>query len=279
MALYQITERDNGIKVGDIITAYHKGFWKVTSIEQRTEEAHAPNIDPSVNIDDPINSVANYELVCDARFKPSGKKKKKESCDVSYCKVVNEAFIREKIQEKIEEINALTRFASQNNLVSYTVPLVSLSNVQIHYAIKRVGLWLDTVRSVKSSADADHSALLYRVLSGKDPLPKPPPTKMSSPWYELGEGKKVEIDPEFDKIHSDVCGFTYVGNSGPFVWSDKEKGILEFPRSGDRFRIWEEKKKTYIQKIVEEKPFRPMEVDGKWTGCETCGSVDCDGRH
>ena len=63
MALYQITERDNGIKVGDIITAYHKGFWKVTSIEQRTEEAHAPNIDPSVNLDDPINSEANYKLV------------------------------------------------------------------------------------------------------------------------------------------------------------------------------------------------------------------------
>lgn len=279
MTLYQITERDNGIKVGDIITAYHKGYWRVTSIEQRTEEDHGNSKDPNVSIDDPINSIANYELVCNDKFKPSGKKKKTESCDVSFCRVVNENFIREKIQEKIDEINALTDFASQNKLSNQFVPLVSLSHAQIHYVIKRLGLWLDIIGTGPSSADADHSALLQRVLSGKDPLPKPPPTKMSTPWYELGEGEKIELDPNFDNEVTVNGVQVSFGNSGPFNWVDQKEGIIVYPHSGEHFKVWKEGKKRFIQKVLENKPFRPMEIDGKWTGCETCGSVDCDGRH
>lgn len=33
------------------------------------------------------------------------------------------------------------------------------------------------------SADADHSALLWRLLSGKEPLPEPPPLEHSYPVY------------------------------------------------------------------------------------------------
>jgi hypothetical protein len=36
-------------------------------------------------------------------------------------------------------------------------------------------------------ADMDHSALLLRLQSGKDPLPEPPPRSYSYPWYDLVE--------------------------------------------------------------------------------------------
>lgn len=39
----------------------------------------------------------------------------------------------------------------------------------------------------KLRIDADHSALLDRLLQGKEPLPEPPPRAFSYPWYELIE--------------------------------------------------------------------------------------------
>lgn len=38
-----------------------------------------------------------------------------------------------------------------------------------------------------SGADIDKSALLDRLLAGKEPLPSPPPTCMSYPWYAVVE--------------------------------------------------------------------------------------------
>ena len=46
------------------------------------------------------------------------------------------------------------------------------------------GLSQDRI-SVK--CDMDHSALLQRLRSGKDPLEHPPPLRMSYPWYKLIE--------------------------------------------------------------------------------------------
>lgn len=46
------------------------------------------------------------------------------------------------------------------------------------------------------AADVDHSALLRRLLAGKDPLPLPPPRNCSQPWYSLiedGEGWALEL--------------------------------------------------------------------------------------
>lgn len=37
------------------------------------------------------------------------------------------------------------------------------------------------------AADADHSALLYRLLSGKEPLPEPPPLRHGYPDYKAVE--------------------------------------------------------------------------------------------
>jgi hypothetical protein len=54
--------------------------------------------------------------------------------------------------------------------------------------------WIDTVRKrdgwygekwLPSGADFEKSRLFWRIRSGKAPLPHPPPTAYSCPWYEL----------------------------------------------------------------------------------------------
>lgn len=52
-------------------------------------------------------------------------------------------------------------------------------------------------------ADVDHSALLARLLKGKSPLPAPPPTSHSYPWYGLVEEGSGELDPIFVEGVSD----------------------------------------------------------------------------
>lgn len=47
-------------------------------------------------------------------------------------------------------------------------------------------------------ADIAHSALLTRLLEGKDPLPEPPPRAMAYPWYELIEKGRAEAYEVFE---------------------------------------------------------------------------------
>lgn len=64
----------------------------------------------------------------------------------------------------------------------------------------KVGVWLrlkakhegryDSGILHRLAADADHSALLHRLFSGKEPLPEPPPLHMSYPDYEKAEQEK-----------------------------------------------------------------------------------------
>jgi len=156
--------------------------------------------------------------------------------------------------------------------------MTPLTPEQINFVIQKVGEWLRVGGTNRSDVDASHSALLHRLLSGKNAFPKPPPCKMSYPWYELSEGKKIELDRDFDKI-TIVGDLVHVGNSGPFMYLDKQASpdLLVYPPSGEIFQITLENDKTFIQKVIQ-KSFRPLEEGGKWTGCEGCGSPDCDGK-
>lgn len=70
---------------------------------------------------------------------------------------------------------------------------------------RSVAQWIDlaTAANLKrgmmggvTSADAEHSALLERLLSGREALPQPPPRRYSYPWYDLidmGEGQAWEV--------------------------------------------------------------------------------------
>ena len=70
---------DKTIKVGDIVTAYQKGYWCVLNIEQRGikvgEEIFRPN--PLVTL----------ELVLDSNGKQA--KRKEEKCDIWHCKKID----------------------------------------------------------------------------------------------------------------------------------------------------------------------------------------------
>jgi len=280
MALLNMVDHENGIKVGDLITAYHSGYWIVTSIEKRfvTESENSQYQGRFGKTGDQKSSLINYELAFDSKFKPSGKKKKTNKCDAFYCHKVDESSVSEMIKQRLEEIEAISSFAQNSKIIKpYNLSFIGLSNSQIHYAIKRVGLWLDKIKSKPSSADADHSALLFRVLSGKDPLPKPPPCRMSRPWYELGEGNPIELHSDFDKI-VEINGKVSVGNSGPFEWHNKKRNILVYPPTGELFWIFDKDKNTKCIQKIEGNGFKALEINGKLTGCDHCNSVDCDGK-
>ena len=78
---------------------------------------------------------------------------------------------------------------------------MSLTRRQIdehsHIFTRWWSLRAEYARPVASSADVTKSCLLARMLMGKDPLPDPPPTWHSSPWYELIEDGEAVINVHF----------------------------------------------------------------------------------
>jgi hypothetical protein len=68
----------------------------------------------------------------------------------------------------------------------------ALSHEQLRAAQRAVSVWIDVrtrhgYASPLTPAEAGHSALLRRLLSGKEPLPAPPPRAFSYPNYGLIE--------------------------------------------------------------------------------------------
>lgn len=250
---------NNGIKVGDIVTAYHQGFWKVTSIEPRT----ATDFDVFTEstrfkkVGDVKSSLIHYELFCDENYNLSESGKRKNRCDAFLCKVVDVDFIKKLIDQKLEEIDKLIEMAYRSRIVNfYTEVLKKLSRFQRNFAAEQVGQWLDKSGDErnKTYADAVHSSFLKRLLLGKPALKHAPPCMNSYPCYPLGEGQKIEIykDGYFirealnDKTNKTIV---FVGNSSPFEWHDKKAGILVYPKTKELFKILDEGDKKYIQKV------------------------------
>lgn len=112
------------------------------------------------------------------------------------------------------------------------------NNAQIDFAVmcfkKYARIRDDNGYRPPSDVDIDHSSLLLRLLSGKEPLPKPPPKRHSYPCYDLGEGKPVRIselwqyDDESDKV--------VIDQSPAWNWIDKTQGIL-LHNNGDKYKF------------------------------------------
>lgn len=81
------------LKPGDIITAYHKGYWRVTHVERRTHNSATMRAGDKVG--DEMSSMIHYELVMDSRFRaPSGKRPpKRDKCDAAWCQKVELAWV------------------------------------------------------------------------------------------------------------------------------------------------------------------------------------------
>lgn len=75
-------------KIGDVIIAYHKGFWRVIRVIRRYYDAHDVQFrGKTLGVE--YSPLLQYEKVMDASFRiPVGKKSLKE-CDALYCKVVD----------------------------------------------------------------------------------------------------------------------------------------------------------------------------------------------
>jgi len=93
----------NGVKVGDIITAYSKGYHRVVNIHRRFNTKH----DEEMNfgkMGEEFNSIIEYKMVMDSKYKLK-KNGKTDSCDAEYCKVVTLSAIK---AEKLEKVKALS---------------------------------------------------------------------------------------------------------------------------------------------------------------------------
>lgn len=64
-------------------------------------------------------------------------------------------------------------------------------HVSIDDAVRAMSRWVRDFNEHPTSADVDHSSLLRRLLSGKEPLPFKPPKRYSYPDYALGGGERV----------------------------------------------------------------------------------------
>lgn len=82
------------IRVGDIVTAYKSGLWKVKKIEKRTSTTF-PTINPLVH----LNKVCTFE----------GEKPKRaysdESCDIGFCRPLE--FYLGKERKRLKSISEL----------------------------------------------------------------------------------------------------------------------------------------------------------------------------
>ncbi len=78
---------------------------------------------------------------------------------------------------------------------------IELTREQIGFAIKAMSSYTRILEEQKKGsptpADIDHSALLNRLLSGKEPFPEPPPLFYGYPCYELEEGEQVVVGSIF----------------------------------------------------------------------------------
>lgn len=95
MTAYNECKEWEGIQVGDLITAYHSGYHRLTKIERRCYTQY--DIDnfsvyKDKQVGEEYKPLFHYEQVLTADYKKT-KKKKAMSCDASYCKRVDHVYI------------------------------------------------------------------------------------------------------------------------------------------------------------------------------------------
>jgi hypothetical protein len=102
------------MNIGDIITTYHKGYWRLIKINRRyyTEddinrfgkESHQSYYGKKIG--DEYSPIFVYEHVMTENFKLA-KKKNIQSCDAEYCKKVTKDTIEKMKDEYISGLNEL----------------------------------------------------------------------------------------------------------------------------------------------------------------------------
>lgn len=80
---------EHNIEVGDIISAYHAGFHRVTEVQKR-------GADPETH-----NDLVVYTKLLDGNMKPC--RKTKNCCDAAYCIKIDPEWINEGRKEEMEK--------------------------------------------------------------------------------------------------------------------------------------------------------------------------------
>ena len=136
-----------------------------------------------------------------------------------------------------------------------------LTEDQMRFVGQCVAEWIELhhvhLKRDPTPGDAYHSALLRRLLSGKKPLPKPPPKRFAYPDYKMGEGEVCDVGEintwtappgregsfEQETKGYTVCidqhiGWKWIEKHGPEdAKGIPETGILEYT-DGSRYRFW-----------------------------------------
>ena len=105
------------LKIGDLITAYEAGIWRVIEIKKRfykTETDIPSTLKNTQKVGDEYNSLVLYEKVCDFKGNKPHKQIIKQ-CDSSYCRPAEEYIKqREEILDKFKNIIKNERNKKEN---------------------------------------------------------------------------------------------------------------------------------------------------------------------
>lgn len=91
---------EQNINVGDIITAYHKGYWRVIKLEKILLYCN-------------LTTQVTYEKVLNSNFKPPSKVTK--SCDIRWCRKVNREYIQSLREDFNTKMNKLEELINVSN--------------------------------------------------------------------------------------------------------------------------------------------------------------------
>jgi hypothetical protein len=96
---------DRALQVGDVVTGYAKGYWRIVSIQRRfLTEGELKFYPETAVVGDEYNPLVHLELVCNSQFTKRGKRT--SVCDISYCRRVNKSFIDAEIKLLEKKIKA-----------------------------------------------------------------------------------------------------------------------------------------------------------------------------
>ena len=131
----------------------------------------------------------------------------------------------------------------EKNGTVYKNTKTPLAPEQVEIAVGCVSRWIKTCKENNAKyepVDADHSALLRRLLSGKNLHEKAPPLRFSYPAWEMVEEEIIPI-MEFFEGSGVNPGKVVIDQHGEYVWEDKEKQIVRHERLGILYQYYEEK--------------------------------------
>ena len=105
-----------GFKVGDLVTTYHKGYWRLTKITPRFFESSDIRLRVDIKVGEEGSALFEYEQVLTADMKPPRTKKPVSYvCDASSCAKITLESIQRMQQDFKDGVDRLMAVAGLNN--------------------------------------------------------------------------------------------------------------------------------------------------------------------